>query len=163
MRLGSARGFTLLGLSIALFLASAVIAIATPAIMRALRAHRAHAALADLQQFASVLQQYAHDHGDWPAAGTTPGGFPPGLDTALGRTHWAEHTPIGGQYVWLVNTLQRGERVRAAIGIASTANAAVSLDQPLVDEFLRQAKTIPAINWRLRLGFHNEPVLVLEQ
>lgn len=163
MRLGPARGFTLLGLSIALFLASAVIAIATPAIMRALRAYRAHAALAELQQFASVLQQYAHDHGDWPPAAATPGGFPPGLDAALGRTPWSKPTPIGGQYVWLVNTLERGERVRAAIGIASTANTTVSLDQPLVDELLRQAKMVPTINWRLRLGFRNEPVLVLEQ
>jgi type II secretory pathway pseudopilin PulG len=163
MRHGPARGYSLIGISIALFVLSVAAVFATPALQRKIRAHRVSAALADLQQFASLLERYAHDHGDWPPAATAPSAVPLGLEAALGSTRWTQPTPLGGRYVWLVDTLQRGERVRAAVAIVSTSNAPLKLDQPLAKELLRQAASIHTIGWRLRLGFRNEPVFVLEQ
>jgi type II secretory pathway pseudopilin PulG len=163
MRHGPARGFSLFGVSIALFALSIIAVFATPVVQRMIRVHRVSATLADLQQFASVLEKYAHDHGDWPSAATAPSAFPPGLDATLGPTRWTQPTPLGGRYVWLVDTLQRGERVRAAIAIVSTGGNSMTLDKPLAEELLRQAALIRAIGWRLRLGFRNEPVFVLEQ
>jgi type II secretory pathway pseudopilin PulG len=163
MRHGPARGFSFFGISIALFGLTVVALFTTPVLQRMIRAQRVSATLTDLQRFASALEQYAHDHGDWPAAATAPGACPPGLDTTLGATRWSQPTPIGGHYVWLVDTLQRGERIRAAIAIVNTGREPLTLDKALVRELLDQAKGMRAIGWRLRLGFRNEPVFVLEQ
>lgn len=163
MRPARQRGFSLLGLSIALFVLAVVGALVTPTAIHRLRTHRVRALIADLQQFGGILQQHAHDHGDWPAAATAAGAFPPGLEQALASTNWSKSTPIGGQYVWLVDTLQRGQRVRAAIGVVSTPSNPVAMNKSLANELLAQAKQSPSIGWRLRLGFRNEPIYVLEQ
>ncbi len=159
---GPTRGSSLLGLSILLFGLSIAFAFALPAFERAQRTARARAVLADLQQFEKVFQQYAHDHGDWPPGATGPGAIPPGMEAALGSTHWRQTTPIGGHYIWFINVVAAGMRPRAAIAIASTADEPVSDDKRQLDALTREVAATRLPAHRLRLGFRDEPVYALE-
>jgi type II secretory pathway pseudopilin PulG len=159
----SAAGFTVLGLSLLLFALSVAFALVVPAFQRVHRITCARAAVSDLRQFDAAFQQYAHDHGDWPAATGNPGAIPPGLEAALAGTRWSKPTPLGGRYVWFVDTVQRAQHFRAAIGIVTVGEQHVTTDVRDLQELLRQARNDEVARHRLQLGFRNEPVYVLEQ
>ncbi len=154
------RGFLLLGLSIALFALAIAATFAVPAWQRSQRVTRARDTLAALNAFAVQFQSYARDNGDWPVASTLPGEFPPGMEHLLATSPWRHSAPIGGRYVWLADSMQRGERIRAAIAITTVSGNPVSDDRRQLDELLRQAKEAGAA--AVRLGFRNEPIYVLE-
>lgn len=156
-----AAGFTLLVVSFVLFVAAIVGAFALPHWQASQRVSRARTTVTALKHFVRAFQQYANDHGDWPAAVNAPGAYPAGMDAALGAA-WQEPTPIGGHYVWLIQTVQRGERVRAAIAIVSAGGSAASSDQRQLEEFVRQAKAGGIETHRLRLGYRDQPVYILE-
>ena len=159
----SARGSSLLALSFLIFALSVAFSFALPAFQRAQRAARARAVLADLAQFERAFQQYAHDRGDWPAGSSDAAAIPEGMKAALAPNHWSTITPIGGHYIWFTNVAEAGERPRAAIAIVSTASNAVSDDQRQLAVLLQEAPAAHLDAHRLRLGFRNEPVYVLEQ
>jgi type II secretory pathway pseudopilin PulG len=161
-RRGRAAGFSVLGLSLVFLLVSVLASFAVPALQQAVRAARAKAVADDLRGFAAAFQAYARQHGDWPPAGTESGAVPPGMAGPLGSTHWQRATPLGGRYTWAPNTLQRGERYRAAIMLASTAAAAVSADRQQLLELDRAIDDGDLATGAFRLGYRNFPVYVLE-
>ena len=150
------RGSVVLVVAAVLFLIALAANLALPAWQRSQRLTHAQAAAAQLKQFATAFQNFAQSRGDWPAA-AAPGAVPTGMEKALANTPWLQPTPLGGRYVWLTNTMERGERVQAAIAIVSAGSDRVAADSAQLDELLRQAN-----DPRLRLGFQNQPVLVLE-
>lgn len=155
--------FTLLGLSVVLFALSVGFALVVPAFQHARRVSRARETMADLRQFKAAFERYAHDHGDWPPTVTAPGAIPAGMESALAGTHWTAPTPLGGRYVWLLDSVQRGQHFRAAIGIVTVGNDEVTDDRRDLNRLLAAAQN-DGLEWhRLRLGFRNEPVYVLEQ
>lgn len=155
-------GFSILGFSVALFLLSVAAAVAVPAIQRQVRHARARATAADIRQFHHVFQYYARIHGNWPRGTTTPGAIPAGMTSALAGTDWTRPTPIGGRYIWLTHTAQRGERLHATIAIVSVTGNAVSDDRrelTLIDRLIDDGNLTMG---RFRLGFDNTPLYVLE-
>jgi prepilin-type N-terminal cleavage/methylation domain-containing protein len=155
-------GFTLLELSVVVFIVSIVVAIAVPG-FRSLQIEARSAAVAnDLRVFSTALQSYSQERGDWPEGTGEPGAFPVGMAGYLGPTGWQRTTPIGGQYAWSPNTVQAGDRYRAAITISTVGENRVSSDLNQLLAVDKKADDGDFDTGNLRLGFRNQPFFILE-
>ena len=154
--------FSLVELSIAFLIISLLAALAVPAWKQAQLNARATALASDLRVFAGAFQSYAHDRGDWPLATFEPAEFPPGMQSYLTPTHWARATPVGGSYTWARDTLQQGERYRAALLILNVGANRVTSDRSLLTAIDRQLDDGNLDTGNFRLGFRNQPVFVIE-
>jgi prepilin-type N-terminal cleavage/methylation domain-containing protein len=160
--LGREDGFSLVELAVVVFIISALAAIAVPAIKKANLEARSVAVVNDLRVFSNALQAHAQERGDWPAGNSEPGVFPPGMEGYLRATNWQRVTPIGGHYTWSPNTVQQGERYRAAIVITTVGENKVSADRIQLTDLDRRIDDGSLDTGNLRLGFRNYPVFVLE-
>jgi prepilin-type N-terminal cleavage/methylation domain-containing protein len=156
------QGFTLLELSVVLFIISAVAALAVPAIKKINLEARSTTVVNDLRIFAGAMQTYAQERGDWPAGNSEPGVFPPGMEGYLRTTNWERKTPIGGFYTWSPNTMHQGQRYRAAISISTVGEDKVSSDRMQLTDLDRKLDDGSLDTGNLRLGFRNYPLYVLE-
>lgn len=161
-RLPNECGFTILELSVVVFIISVLAALAVPAIKKTVLEARSAAVVNDLRVFGGVLQSYAHERGDWPAGPAEPGAFPPGMEGYLRTTNWENPTPIGGLYTWSPHTIQQGERYRAAIVLSTLGENKVSADRLQLTDLDRRLDDGNLDTGKLRLGFRNHPVYVLE-
>lgn len=155
-------GFTLIELSIVIFIISVLAALAVPALKKVQLKARSTATINDLRTFSGALQSYAQERGDWPAAASAPGMFPPGMEGYFRTTNWERPTPLGGLYAWSPNTVQQGERYRAAIVISTVGESRVTSDSLQLTDFDRRLDDGNLDTGNLRLGFRNYPVYVLE-
>ncbi len=155
-------GFSLLELSVVIFIISVIAAIAVPAFKSALLESRARAVANDLRVFTAAFQAYAQEKGDWPDGDAVPGAFPPGMSGQLGKTNWEAVTPIGGRYTWAPNSLQQGERYHAAIVLSSTDATKVTTDKRQLEEIDRVLDDGDLTTGNFRLGYRNFPVWVIE-
>lgn len=144
------------------FIISVMVAIAVPAFLKVLIESRASAVANDFRVFTAAFQTYVHEKGDWPPDASGPGAIPPGMETYLGPTGWSRVTPIGGHYQWAPNTLQQGQRYRAAITISTTDDSTVSADLVQLVELDRKIDDGNLDTGNFCLGFRNYPVFVLE-
>lgn len=156
------RGFTLLEVSVVVFIISAIAALAVPALKRVGLEARSVTVANDLRVFSGALQAYVHDHGDWPAANDGSGTFPPGMESYLRQTNWERVTPIGGHYTWNPNSLQQGERYRAVIVIATVDEDKVTTDKLQLEDLDRRLDDGDLTSGVFRLGYRNFPAYVLE-
>lgn len=159
---GGAHGFTLVEFSLWLLLASALAALATPALKNAVLTSRATAVAADLRTFAAAFKSYTREHGDWPDGPTAPGVLPAGMAGYIERGAWSRVTPIGGHYTWGQNSPQRGVRYRAVIAIAGAGADRLTADRTQLLEIDRQLDDGDLTGGSFRLGFRDWPVFVLE-
>ena len=157
-----AHGFTFLEVSVVVVIISVVAALAVPIVKQASREARSTIVANDLRIFSAALQTYARERGDWPAGNSEPGVFPPGMEGYLRTTNWARRTPLGGFYTWSPNTLQQGQRYRAAIAIASVGADKISSDRAQFVDLDRKLDDGILDTGQLRLGFRNHPFYVLE-
>lgn len=155
-------GFTLLELSIVVFIISVLAALAVPALKQVMLESRSTAVANDLRVFRDAFADYAHEHGDWPPGGGQPGEFPAGMAGRLGKTNWERVTPIGGRYQWAPGSLHQGERYRAAIVIASLEDNNVSSDRKQLEDLDRRIDDSDLEAGNFRLGYRNFPVFVIE-
>jgi prepilin-type N-terminal cleavage/methylation domain-containing protein len=155
-------GFTLLELSVVVFIISLIVALAVPALKKIQTEARSTAVANDLRVFAGALQTYVHERGDWPPGNSEPGVLPAGMEGYLRETNWSRTTPIGGRYTWAPNTLQQGERYRAAIVLSSVADSAVTTDKNQLIDLDRKLDDGSLDTGNFRLGYRNFPVFVLE-
>jgi len=156
------RGYILLKVSVIFSIASALVAISAPAIKHARRESRSMAVANDLRQFASAFQAFAKTQGDWPAEVGPDGSFPTSLAEQLRATNWELVTPIGGRYMWAPDSVHQGQRYRAAIVISSTQSSKVSADRAQLVDLDRIVDDGVLDTGKLRLGFRDQPVYVLE-
>jgi type II secretory pathway pseudopilin PulG len=156
------RGITILGLAVTLVLICGVANLAVPLVGNIRRESRASAVAADLREFAAAFKSYAQTRGDWPAPEAAPGVIPAGMETSLRGTNWAQVTPLGGRYTWAPNTMQRGERIRAAIVITPDQQHPVSPDRRQLAALDRTLDDGTFDTGQFRLGFRNHPLFVLE-
>ncbi len=155
-------GFSLVELSVVFFIISVVAALAVPGLKHVQTNARSAAVINDLRVFSSGLQSYAHDRSDWPPATGTPGELPAGTQTYLPATAWTQPSPIGGAYTWATNSLQQGERYRAAILISNTATSKVTSDRQQLVDIDRKLDDGNLETGNFRLGYRNQPVFVIE-
>ena len=155
-------GFSLLELSVVVFIISLTAALAVPALKRVNLEARSTVVANDLRVFAGAFQAYAHDHGDWPADAGGPGEFPPEMAGYLSQTSWARATPIGGRYSWEPNSLQQGERLHAVIVISSLGDDKVTSDRLQLEDLDRKVDDGDLTTGNFRLGYRNYPIFVLE-
>ncbi len=155
-------GFSLIELSVVLFIVSVLAALAVPAFKRIHLNARSAAVINDLRVFASAFQSYAHDRGDWPAATGVPGEIPPGMQNYLSATTWEHATPIGGSYTWAVNSLQQGERYRAVLLISNVGENKVTAERQQLVDLDQKIDDGDLDTGNFRLGFRNQPVFVIE-
>lgn len=156
------RGFSLLELSVVVFIVSVVAALAIPALKKVQFSSRAATVSNDLRVFSAALQQYVQEKGEWPGGGGEPGVFPVGMEGYLRESNWSRPTPIGGRYTWAPNSLHQGERYRAAIVISTANGSTVTEDRNQLLELDRKIDDGNLDTGNLRLGFRNYPVFVLE-
>lgn len=158
----SKRGFTLLELSVVVFIISVVAALAVPHFKQAQLNARSSAVMNDLRVFTGGFQAYAQSRGDWPPGSGAPGELPAGTETYLRQTNWERTTPIGGRYTWALNSLQQGERHRAVIVIASVEDNTVTADRRQLEDLDRKMDDGDLETGNLRLGYRNYPVFIIE-
>ena len=144
------------------FILSAIAALAVPTLRAVNLRARSAATVNDLRVFTAAFQAYAHERNDWPPGESAPGQVPAGMAGYLGQSNWERVTPIGGRYTWAPNTLQQGERYRAALVIATTAATTVSAERQQLEEIDRALDDGGLETGNFRLGFRNHPVFVLE-
>lgn len=156
------RGYILLKVAMAIFVASALVAIAAPAIKNHRLKARSAAVANDLRQFANALQAYAKTQGDWPAEIGVNETFPQGMIEQLRPTNWERVTPIGGRYTWSPNSVHQGQRYRAAIVIFYSGSKENSPDRAQLIDLDRLLDDGVLDTGKLRLGFRDQPVYVLE-
>ncbi len=157
-----AHGFTFLEVSVVVVIISVVAALAVPIVKQASREACSTTVANDLRIFSAALQTYARERGDWPAGNSEPGVFPPGMEGYLRTTNWGRRTPLGGFYTWSPNTLQQGQRYRAAIAIVSVSTDKISSDRAQFVDLDRKLDDGILDTGQLRLGFRNQPFYVLE-
>ena len=155
-------GFTMLELSIVVFIISVVAALAVPALKQAQLNARSSAVINDLRVFTAGLQAYAQARGDWPAGDSAPGEIPAGTESYLNRTSWERTTPIGGLYTWDTNSLQQGERHRAVIILSSAGDNKVTADRRQLEDIDRKFDDGDLATGNFRLGYRNFPVYIIE-
>lgn len=155
------HGSSSLRLAIGLCVLAAGSVLLAPLARRLAVERRATAAAEQLRVFSAAFQAHAHDRGDWPPMAQA-GEIPPGMQERLAGTGWSSPTPIGGRYRWLRRSPQQGQRFEAAITITSVGHNPVSDDRALLEEIDRQLDDGELATGQFRLGFRNQPLLVLE-
>jgi len=155
-------GFTLLELSVVVFIISLTAALAVPALKQVNLEARSSTVANDLRVFSGAFQAYAHEHGDWPAGSGAPGEFPTGMEGYLGATNWARVTPVGGHYTWETNSLQQGDRYRAVITISSVGPDQVTSERRQLEDLDRKVDDGDLASGNFRLGYRDYPFYVLE-
>lgn len=154
--------FSLIELSVTVLIISILATLAVPYWKKSQLNARSTALANDLRVFAGAFQSYAAERSDWPAATFVPGETPTGMQGHLSSTNWERITPIGGSYTWARDTLQQGERYRAALLILSVGENRVTQDRQLLLEIDRKVDDGNLETGNFRLGFRNQPVFVIE-
>jgi len=140
-----------------------VAAIAVPQLQKAMLSARGEAVANDLRVFSQALQHFVQEKGDWPAEDSTPGFYPPGMESYLRESNWCRPTPIGGYYVWNYHSLHQGSHVRACIAINSMGDVQVSGERLQLENIDHRLDDGNLHSGLFRLGFNDEPVYILEQ
>ena len=155
------RGASMLAAATGIFVLGLAIAIGVPMMQKSQRRARVAATVEQLRVFGEALQAQAKK-ADWPPGVRASGEMPAGLDPTLSRA-WKRRTPIGGRYLWAPDTLQRGQRYRAAIILYPLANDPVSDDPRLLEEIDRQLDDGDLHSGNFQLGYRDQPFFVIEQ
>lgn len=161
MRRGS-KGFTLIEISIVVLIIGLVMSIAVPQIRKSIIIARSDALINDLRVFSQAFQQYMHEKGDWPADDAAPGVAPTGMETYLRQSNWSRRSPIGGHYAWQNPSRHGGQKIQACIGVVSVGEEGVSSDRIQLEDIDRRIDDGNLATGSFRLGFGNEPLLIVE-
>lgn len=147
--------------AVAIFAVGVIVAITVPVVQKSTRRAQAAEVVAELRSFAEAFRAQERQRGTWPPAAHAVGQVPPGMTTVLGP-EWSAITPIGGGYLWAPDALQRGQRYRATIILASLPRAPLLPDPRLLQEIDRQIDDGDLRTGTFQLGYRDQPFLVIE-
>lgn len=158
----SERGFTLVEIGIVVIIIGLVAAVAVPQLKKMVQAARSEAIINDLRVFTQAFEHYLQEKGDWPPEQASPGVYPAGMEGYLRQSNWEKQSPIGGFYNWERQIRHNGQRLQAAIAISSKNDILVTTDRMQLEDIDRRLDDGDLTTGKFRLGYRNEPVLIIE-
>ena len=159
----SNAAFSLIELMVAVTILSFLFLLAVPTYQRLQRKAKTAAVISDLRVFATAFQGHAHEAGTWPpeaAAGVVPTGMTP---EELKFDDWMRTTPMGGKYDWENKQVHAGITYSAAITIAGTAAAPLTVDLEQMLDIDRAIDDGDLDNGIFRKGYANQPLFIIEK
>lgn len=158
----SIRAFTLVEIGVVVFIVGLVAALAVPQIKKMILAARSEATINDLRVFTQAFEHHLQEKGDWAPEQAIPGAYPVGMEGYLRQSNWEKRTPIGGYYNWERQIRHNGQRLQAAIAISSKDGEQVTTDRLQLEDIDRRLDDGDLTTGKFRLGYRNEPVLIIE-
>lgn len=149
-------------ISIVIIIIGIIMAVAIPQIKRIVIMTRSEALITDLRVFSQAYEHYLQEKGDWPPEEPTPGVYPSGMDGFLRQSNWSKKSPVGGFYNWERQIRHNGQKIQAAIAVSSFGPDSVSSDRMQLEDVDRRFDDGNLSTGKFRLGYKNEPVLILE-
>lgn len=156
----STAGFTLVELSVVVFIIGMLAAISLPTMKRVAQKARVSAVANDLRTFTTALQTYNLQNGRWPTD-TLPKILPREMAGAL-PTAFTRKTPIGGFYDWDQNVSPNGFLTKAAITLITQGTDRVTGDAALLTAIDRTLDDGNLRTGNVRLGSTNALVFIIE-
>ena len=156
----STAGFTLVELSVVVFIIGMLAAISLPTMKRVSQKARVSAVANDLRTFTTALQTYNLQNGRWPAD-TLPKILPREMVGAL-PTAFTRKTPIGGYYDWDQNVSPNGFLTKAAITLITQGNDRITGDTALLTAIDKALDNGNLKTGNVRLGSTNALVYIIE-
>lgn len=150
----------MLAAAIGVFVLGLVAAIAIPQWRSSLQQRRAAAVVADLRGFVQAFEAYARKHGEWPPPTRAPGEVPAGMESALGA-RWSQRPASGLRYLWAPESVQRGQRYRAAIVLWRDGGSQLAAERRLVEEIDAQLDDGNLLSGKFQIGYADRSFLVL--
>jgi len=154
------RAFTLIELSVVVFIIGLLAAIALPTLKRVAQKARVAAVANDLRTFTTALQTYNLQNGKWPAD-VTPAIMPKEMVGALPAA-FIRKTPIGGNYDWDQNVAPNGFLTKAAITLITQGTNKLSGDTALLTAIDKALDDGNLKTGNVRLGSTNALVYIIE-
>lgn len=154
------RGATMLAAAIGIFALGLVAAIGIPQWRSSLQQRRAAAVVADLHEFVRAFEAYVRKHGEWPPPTRAAGEVPAGMESALGA-RWSQRPVSGLRYLWAPDSLQRGQRHRAAIVLWRDGGSQLPGERRLVEEIDAQLDDGNLLGGKFQIGYADRPFLVI--
>lgn len=153
-------GFTLVELSVVVFIVGLLAAISLPTMKRVSQRARVSAVANDLRTFTTALQTYNLQNGRWPAD-TLPKIMPREMIGALPAS-FTRKTPIGGYYDWDQNVSPNGFLTKAAVTLITQGADKLSGDTALLTAIDRALDNGNLKTGNVRLGSTNALVYIIE-
>lgn len=116
--------------------------------------------VADLRDFVRAFEAYARKHGEWPPPTRAPGEEPAGMESAL-DARWSQRPASGLRYLWAPETLQRGQRYRAAIVLWRDGGSQPAGERRLVEQIDAQLDDGNLGSGKFQIGYADRPFLVI--
>lgn len=151
-----------MGIAVAVLVVGLLSLVVVPQVKRSIVSAKSQAVVKDLRSFQEAMERCVEALGDWPDSSAVPGEAPKGAEKYLANTRWRQASPIGGHYLWQNQVRQAGQRVHAAIVIASTADAPLKADRKQLEDIDRRLDDGNLATGNFRLGFADEPVFIVE-
>ncbi len=161
------RGFTLLGLGLAVLCVGLASYIALSEVRKFQHRSQREQFIEELRKFATAFETYRNTQGVWPVGTNGESKVPRGMETSLANSTWLSGPPFGGSYEWIpparteATTETAGQKPAPVALIAVTAYSprpplALSLaDLLYLDEKIDDGSLSTG---RFRTGFNGWPV-----
>jgi prepilin-type N-terminal cleavage/methylation domain-containing protein len=155
------RAFTLVEIMVVVVIIGLLAAAGIPSYRHITMRSKVTALENDLRQFATVIQAYTLQNGQWPADGD-PQVVPAELVNTL-PANFIYITPIGGVYKWNYDVSADGIAAKAALIVQTASGNAVSDDEEMLTILDKQMDDGDLTTGLIQVGATNSLVYIIER